>query len=69
MSQLVISNPIINSPSENLQRHFRLSEEGIRDQIVSGGRHSGCFVPITQPNNKDRDKWRSRPCSFRLSYI
>jgi len=34
MSQVVIENPIINSPFDEPTRHFRFSDEGITDEIV-----------------------------------
>ena len=36
MSQVVIENPIINSPFEEPTRHFRFTDEGITDEIVDG---------------------------------
>lgn len=61
MSQVVISNPIINSPFEEPQRHFRFSDEGITDEIVAGRRQSEYFVPIAQPRKRAKqlafDTW------------
>jgi type III restriction enzyme len=34
MKQFVIENPVINSPFDNLQRHFRFSNEGITNEVV-----------------------------------
>ena len=47
--QVVIKNPIINSPFVEPVRHFRFDEEGITDQIVEERRLSSYFVPIAQP--------------------
>ena len=49
MSQVVIENPIINSPTDEPTRHFRFSDEGITDEIVDGRRTSSYFVPIAKP--------------------
>jgi len=34
MSQVIIENPIINSPFEEPQRHFRFDDNIITDKIV-----------------------------------
>jgi len=36
MSQVVIENPIINSPFEELARHFKFDDEGITNVQVEG---------------------------------
>ncbi len=38
MSQVIIDNPVINSPFVEPQRHFRFAENGITDEIVPGRR-------------------------------
>lgn len=53
---VVIENPIINSPFDEPQRHFRFDEEGITNQIVETRRESFYFVPIAQPRKKAGDK-------------
>jgi type III restriction enzyme len=52
MPTTVIKNPVINSPFREPQRHFRFSEDGITDEIVSGRRRSEYFVPVPQPKRK-----------------
>lgn len=52
MKQVVIENPIINSPFEEPTRHFRFSDEGITDEIVDGRRSSSYFVPIAKSKKK-----------------
>jgi len=47
-------NPIINSPFEEPKRHFRFSEEGITNEIVSLRRQSEYFVPIAHPKKKGK---------------
>ena len=52
MRQVVIDNPVINSPFDEPQRHFRFDEEGITNEIVEGRRVSQYFVPIARPRKK-----------------
>lgn len=49
----VISNPILNSPFSEPERHFRFNDEGITDEIATGRRESGYFLPIASPRKKD----------------
>ena len=44
--QIVIENPILNSPYEEPRRHFRFSDEGITNEIVEARRTSAYFMPI-----------------------
>ena len=52
MSQVVIENPIINSPFDEPTRHFRFTDEGITNEEVDGRRTSSYFVPIAKPKKK-----------------
>lgn len=52
MKQVVIENPVINSPFEEPTRHFRFDNNGITDEIVDGRRPSSYFVPIAPPRNR-----------------
>ena len=52
MSQVVIENPIINSPFDEPTRHFRFSDEGITDEVAVGRRTSSHFVPIAKPKKE-----------------
>ncbi|NLX23807.1 MAG: DEAD/DEAH box helicase family protein [Phycisphaerae bacterium] len=52
MPQVVIENPILNSPFAEPTRHFRFTDEGITNEIVQGRRVSSYFVPIAQPRKK-----------------
>ncbi len=52
MRQVVIANPVINSPFEEPQRHFRFAKDGITDEIVSSRRKSSYFMPIARPKKK-----------------
>lgn len=53
---VVIANPIINSPFAEPSRHFFFDEEGITDRIVQNRRRSEYFVPIARPKKKSKDK-------------
>jgi len=52
MNQIVIENPVINSPFLEPTSHFRFTDEGITNEIESGRRISSYFVPIAQPRKK-----------------
>lgn len=52
MSQVVIENPIINSPFNESTRHFKFTDEGITNEVVEGRRTSSYFVPIAKPKKK-----------------
>lgn len=52
MRQVIIENPILNSPYTEPTRHFRFSEDGITDEIVESRRVSGYFVPVPRPKKK-----------------
>jgi hypothetical protein len=49
MNQVVIENPIINSPFEEPKRHFRFTEDGITNEIIEKRRISSYFIPIPKP--------------------
>jgi type III restriction enzyme len=52
MKQVVIENPILNSPFKEPNRHFRFSDEGITNEIVEKRRPSAYFIPIAKPKKK-----------------
>lgn len=52
----LIENPVINSPFEEPQRHFRFADHGITDEIVPGRRRSTYFIPIAKPKLKTGQK-------------
>lgn len=54
MRQVVIENPILNSPFEEPHRHFRFTDEGITDQILEGRRPSINFIPVPPPKKKGK---------------
>jgi len=52
VKQVVIENPIINSPFDEPARRFRFTDEGITNEVVAGRRISSYFVPIAQAKKK-----------------
>jgi type III restriction enzyme len=54
MPDVVIANPILNSPFEEPRRHFQFGDQGITNQIVESRRVSSYFVPIAQPRKKGK---------------
>jgi len=54
LKQVVIENPIINSPFSEPERHFRFDDEGITSDIVESRRRSHYFIPIAKPKKKSK---------------
>lgn len=54
MSQVVIENPIINSPFEEPGCHFRFDDDGITNDVVQERRISSYFIPVAQPKKKGK---------------
>jgi type III restriction enzyme len=53
MPQIVIENPILNSPYREPTRHFRFDANNeISDIIDAGRRGSSYFLPIATPKKK-----------------
>jgi type III restriction enzyme len=48
MSDVIIQNPVINSPFAEPARHFEFGERGITGRVLPGRRESSYFVPIPQ---------------------
>jgi type III restriction enzyme len=57
MKQVVIENPVINSPFDEPQRHFRFTNEGITNEIVPERRISSYFIPIAKPKKKGKQAY------------
>ncbi len=49
LPDVVIENPVINSPFREPAQHFRFDEDGITSDIADGRRPSSAFVPIAAP--------------------
>ena len=54
MRDVLIENPILNSPFEEPKRHFKFTDDGITNEVVEARRLSGYFVPIPQPERRSR---------------
>ncbi len=54
-NQVVIENPVINSPFAEPRRHYRFDDDGITDDIVCDRRPSSYFIPIARPRKKSKD--------------
>jgi type III restriction enzyme len=52
--QVVIENPVLNSPFREPDRHFRFTDDGITDEVIEGRRVSSYFVPIPPPKKKGK---------------
>ena len=46
MPNVVIENPVLNSPYDEPRRHFRFDDQGITSDIQDGRRPSSYFVPV-----------------------
>ncbi len=44
MKQVIIENPVINSPFSEPERHFKFDEGGITDEILERRRQSEYFI-------------------------
>lgn len=56
MKQVIIENPILNSPFSEPLRHFRFTDEGITNEIVEERRISSYFVPIARPKKQAKNQ-------------
>ena len=54
MRQVVIENPVINSPFDEPRRHFKFTDEGITNEIIEARRSSSYFIPIARPKKKGK---------------
>ena len=54
MKQVVIENPVLNSPYEEPKRHFYFTDEGITDKIVKSRRISSYFIPVPRPKKRGK---------------
>ena len=52
MSRVTIDNPVINSPFEEPQRHFKFNARGITEEIAEGRRRSEYFMPFPKPKKQ-----------------
>ncbi len=54
MQQVIIENPILNSPFKEPSQHFHFSDEGITNEIIETRRISSYFIPIARPKSKTK---------------
>lgn len=54
MKQVIIENPILNSPFVEPIRHFKFADEGITNEIIEERRISSYFIPIARPKKKGK---------------
>lgn len=54
MKQVIIENPILNSPFVEPKRHFKFADEGITNEIIEERRISSYFIPIAKPKRKEK---------------
>jgi type III restriction enzyme len=54
MADVIIENPILNSPFREPTRHFKFTDEGITNEIAEGRRSSSYFIPIAKPRKKGK---------------
>jgi hypothetical protein len=48
VKQVVIENPVINSPFREPDRHFKFTDEGITNEVLDGCRTSSYPVAVHQ---------------------
>jgi type III restriction enzyme len=56
MPQVIIENPILNSPYAEPVRHFRFSDEGITSEVAKGRRSSSYFVPVPKARSQTKSQ-------------
>ena len=56
MEQVIIENPVINSPFNEPERHFQFTEDGITNEIVEARRVSSYFIPVPRPKKKGKQQ-------------
>jgi len=52
--QVIIENPVLNSPYEEPKRHWKFTDDGITNEVVEARRISGYFVPIPRPKSRGK---------------
>lgn len=45
MKQVIIENPIVNSPNDEPLRHFKFTDDGITDNVVESRPVNQYFLP------------------------
>jgi type III restriction enzyme len=52
VKQVVIENPVINSPFREPGRHFKFTDEEITNEVIDARGSSSYFVPIARPHKQ-----------------
>lgn len=52
MAKVNIENPVINSPFEEAQRHFKFASRGITEEVDYRRRRSEYFMPFPKPRRQ-----------------
>ncbi|MCX7002470.1 MAG: hypothetical protein NTV22_04255, partial [bacterium] len=53
---VIIENPVINSPFCEPLRHFHFDDDGITNEIEAARRTSAYFIPIAQPRKRNKQQ-------------
>ncbi len=78
MADVIIENPILNSPFREPTQHFRFIGEGRTGETAEGRRSRPCFIPIAEASHNigvshrqrstlANDVFRSHEFNFMLS--
>ena len=54
--QVIIENPILNSPFQEPARHFKFDDDGITNEVAERRRVSAYFVPVPRPRKRGKQK-------------
>jgi hypothetical protein len=55
-NDVIIENPVLNSPFDEPDRHFQFTDEGITNDIVHERRVSSYFIPFARPRGKGKNQ-------------
>lgn len=56
MKQIVIENPVLNSPFQEPKSHFKFDQSGITDEVVNQRRPSSYFIPVDSRRRREREQ-------------
>src|SRR3989338_10821981 len=54
MPRALSKNPILNSPYNEPNRHFKADDKGLTDEIVDGRRPSSSYIPVPRAKTKEK---------------
>jgi hypothetical protein len=64
VSDVVIENPILNSPYKAPTRHWRFNDDGITNEIEDGRRKSTYFMPIPASRRRADPRLTGRAITY-----